>query len=74
MKKNVGYLDRLIRLVAVLALSELCLAGKITGIWSIVTWIVILVLALTAIFAVCPLYGVCRIRTTQQKKRSASGS
>lgn len=74
MKRNVGYLDRLIRLVLALVLSELCIGGQISGIWSIFTWIVVVVLGLTAIFAVCPLYGVCRIRTNQQKKRSASGS
>ena len=74
MKKNIGYFDRLIRLVVALVLSDLCMTGKIVGVWNVLTWIGVSLLTLTAIFAICPLYGICGIRTNQQKKRSPSGN
>lgn len=64
MNKNIGSLDRTLRIVAGFVLIVFAITGEI-GLWG---WIGIIPLA-TAVFNFCPLYRVLGI-TTLDKKRS----
>lgn len=62
-KNNVGGLDRIVRIIAGLALIGLTLAGTI-GAWG---WIGVVPL-LTAALGTCPLYTVLGFSTCPMKK------
>ena len=64
MKTNVGGIDRILRIVAGLALIALTLAGTI-GAWG---WIGIVPL-LTGLFRTCPLYSILGMNTCPLDKR-----
>ncbi len=63
MKKNVGGLDRIVRIVAGLGLMGLAATG-ILGAWA---WLGAVVLA-TGIFSFCGLYTVLGLNTCPLKK------
>lgn len=62
MKNNVGGIDRILRLVAGLALIFWALMGG--PVWA---WVGV-VLALTSVIGFCPLYPVLGINTCSSKK------
>jgi uncharacterized membrane protein YfcA len=62
-KSNVGGIDRILRIVAGLALIAMTLTGTI-GIWG---WIGVVPL-LTAALGSCPLYSVLGMNTCPMKK------
>jgi len=63
MKKNVGTLDRTIRIIAALAIGLLILTGAISGLTAIILGIVAVVLFLTSLVGFCPLYGLLKLST-----------
>lgn len=63
MKSNVGGLDRILRIVAGLALIALTLTGQI-GLWG---WVG-LVLAGTALVGFCPAYTLLGINTCPARR------
>jgi hypothetical protein len=63
MKINVGGIDRILRIVAGLALIGLTLAGVI-GVWG---WIGVVPL-LTGVFQFCPFYPILGLNTCPMKK------
>jgi predicted PurR-regulated permease PerM len=68
MKKNVGTLDKGIRIIAAVAIATLYFGGQITGIVGAVLGIIALALALTSFVGYCPLYVPLKI-TTMKKQR-----
>jgi len=56
MKKNIGNVDRIVRILAAVAVAALILAGTITGTLAVILGIVAGVLLVTAFVSVCPLY------------------
>lgn len=56
MKKNMGSVDRVVRVVAALVVLALFLAGQITGPAAIILGVVAVVFVLTSAVATCPLY------------------
>lgn len=67
MKKNMGTIDRIIRLALVALVAVLYFTGVIGGTLAIVLGIVALVFLVTSLFGVCPLYMPFGIST---KKKS----
>ena len=65
MKLNVGGIDRILRVIAGLALIGLALAG-IIGPWG---WIGVVPLA-TGLFSFCPLYTLLKINTCPVKAKA----
>ena len=63
MKVNTGNIERIIRVVAGLALIGLALTGRI-GIWG---WIGVMPVA-TGLIGVCPAYSLLGINTCPAKK------
>ena len=61
MKKNVGGIDRILRIIAGIALIALTLTGMI-GVWG---WIGVVPLA-TGLMGFCPLYPLLKINTCKK--------
>ena len=68
MKKNMGSLDRTIRIVLAIILIVLYAGGIITGVWGIAGLVLAGVFILTSLVSTCPLYLPFGIRTNQLKK------
>ena len=73
MKKNMGSLDRGIRLAIVLALTALYLSGLIDGLVLTVASVVSLIFLLTTTVGVCPLYSLLGISTCPRTSGTQSG-
>ncbi|WP_120077110.1 YgaP family membrane protein [Aurantiacibacter odishensis] len=56
MTKNMGSLDRTLRIVAALVLIALAATGTITGTWAIVAYVVAAVFIVTSLVRFCPAY------------------
>jgi hypothetical protein len=67
MKQNLGIADRVIRLLAGIVLVELAMNDMVRGLGNTVSWLIALVLILTAMIGFCPLYAVFGIRTISTK-------
>lgn len=68
MKKNMGSVDRLIRLIIAAVLGFLFYNGTLTGTIGIVAVVVAGVFALTSLLSFCPLYTLLGINTCSVKK------
>lgn len=67
MTKNVGTIDKVIRIVVALALAGLYLANVVTGTLGIILLVVAVVFVLTSLISFCPLYWPFGINTGVKK-------
>jgi len=72
MKKNMGIIDRIIRILIVVVIVILYLTQVITGTLTIILGLVGLVFLLTSLVGVCPLYlpfGIktCKVKPQEEK-------
>jgi len=65
MKKNMGTIDRTIRVALAITVGVLYYFGVIGGTLAIVLEVVAVIFILTSIFGFCPLYLPFKIRTNQ---------
>jgi len=70
MKKNVGNIDRVVRLLLAAVFIALFALGKVEGTLGIVLVALGGVFALTAFVGFCPLYTLFRLSTCPVKKAS----
>ncbi|MBD3271365.1 MAG: DUF2892 domain-containing protein [Elusimicrobia bacterium] len=63
MKKNVGTIDRLIRVFAALVLGVMVFVGNLNGLLSVIIGIIAIILLFTGIVGWCGLYTICGIST-----------
>ena len=68
MKKNMGTIDRVIRVLLALVVIVLYLTGNITGIAAIILGILALVFIITSLIGFCPLYVPFKISTIGKSK------
>jgi predicted PurR-regulated permease PerM len=68
MKKNVGTVDREIRIIAAVVIAVLYFGGQISGILGAVLGIIALVLLLTSFVRYCPLYVPLKIATVKKQQ------
>jgi hypothetical protein len=68
MKKNMGSVDRLIRLIIAAVLGFLFYNGTLSGTIGILAVVVAGVFALTSLLSFCPLYTLLGINTCSVKK------
>lgn len=66
MKKNMGTIDRVIRVLLALVVIVLYLTGNITGIAAIILGILALVFIVTSLIGFCPLYVPLKISTIKK--------
>jgi hypothetical protein len=67
MKKNMGTIDRLVRILLAVIVGLLYFTGNITGTAAIVLGIIAVSLILTSSVSLCPLYSVLGISTIKKK-------
>ena len=68
MKKNMGYLDKKIRITAAIAIAILYFTSVISGILGLVLLSFGVVFVLTSLFSFCPLYVPFGISTCKKKE------
>lgn len=68
MKKNMGSVDKIIRLIVAAVLAFLFYNGTLTGTIGIVAVVAAGVFALTSLVSFCPLYPLLGINTCSVKK------
>ena len=56
MTKNMGTLDKTLRVIVAVVLAALVFTGQITGTWAVVASVVAGVFVLTSLVSFCPLY------------------
>lgn len=66
MKKNMGTADRLIRILAAIAIAALYLTGNISDIASIVLGVIAVVFVVTSVVGFCPGYVPFGISTRKE--------
>ena len=68
MKKNMGNVDRIIRILIAALIAYLSYAGKLQGTLNLVLVILAVILLLTSLLGFCPLYVPFKISTNKAKK------
>lgn len=66
MKKNMGTIDRVIRVVIALVIAVLYFTGQISGTAAIILGILAVVFLLTSLVSTCPLYMPFGLSTRKQ--------
>lgn len=68
MNKNMGNLDRIIRVLIAAVAAYLYFAGIITGTLGIILVVVAVVFVFTSLISFCPIYTILGIKTCPVKK------
>lgn len=68
MKKNVGQIDKLIRVLIALVIALLYYFGVISGTLAIVLAVFAIILLVTSLINFCPLYTLFKINTCKSKQ------
>ncbi|MBK9508164.1 MAG: DUF2892 domain-containing protein [Cytophagaceae bacterium] len=69
MKKNMGLIDRGLRVLVALVLAFLYYNGTLTGTWGIVALVIAVVFLLTSLISFCPLYTVIGLNTSDKRNK-----
>ena len=67
MKKNIGTIDKVIRIILALVIVALYFTHAIFGVLAIVLLVVAGLLILTSLISFCPIYWPFGIRTNKRK-------
>ncbi len=71
MKKNVGTVDKILRVLVGVVLLLLIAFKALNGVAAIILGIIAVILILTSIAGFCPLYAACRLSTSKQESKKA---
>lgn len=63
MTKNMGSLDKTVRLIAAVVLIALAATGTISGVFAIAAYVVAAIFVVTSFVSVCPAYLPFKINT-----------
>ena len=72
MKKNMGLIDRIIRVTIAVVIAILYFTGQITGTAGIILGIIAIIFLLTSAVAYCPLYSPFHIVTFKRAEEETS--
>ena len=67
MPKNMGLLDRSLRIIAAIVLAALAYTGTVTGTLAIAAYVVAAVFVVTSLVSFCPAYLPFGIRTCSKR-------
>lgn len=67
MKRNIGNVDKYIRLILATVLVILFYANVFSGLWGILVLMLALILTATSLLNYCPLYDLFKINTKSKK-------
>lgn len=68
MEKNMGFIDRIIRVILAIIVAVLYFTGQISGIAAIILGVIALVFVITSAIGFCPLYYPFKISTIKKPK------
>jgi len=68
MKKNMGGVDRIVRLLVALLMIIAYFQGMVSGVLGIILLIVALVFVITSLVSICPIYTLFGTSTCPPKK------
>ena len=71
MKKNIGSIDRAVRILIAAAAAVLLLTGQLSGMIAVVLGAFAVIFLLTSAAGFCPLYAIFRFSTKNDSKQSA---
>lgn len=66
MKKNMGFTDRIIRLVLAAIFAILYFSGAVSGVLGIILLVLAVIFVLTSIVSFCPLYTLLKLNTLKK--------
>lgn len=66
LKRNMGTLDRIVRLVIAAVIAVLYFTGNLSGLAAIILGILAVIFVLTSIVSFCPLYAPLGLSTCKQ--------
>jgi hypothetical protein len=69
MKKNMGSIDKAVRILAAIIVLVLYLAGQITGAAAIILGVIAVVFIITSLVSFCPLYTLFKINTGKAQEK-----
>tara|TARA_B100000809_G_scaffold251192_1_gene284437 strand:+ start:7787 stop:7996 length:210 start_codon:yes stop_codon:yes gene_type:complete len=69
MKKNIGTIDKIIRIIAALIISMVYITGTVTGILGFILLTIGGVLLVTAVVDFCPLYKILKFKGTKKPQQ-----
>ena len=67
MKKNMGHIDRVIRIIIAIIMVTLYYMGIISGTLAIVLLVLSTIFVLTSFISFCPIYAIFGIKTCSTK-------
>jgi Na+(H+)/acetate symporter ActP len=68
MKKNMGTIDRSIRIIAAIVIALLYFTNQITGTAAIILCVIAVAFLLTSVVAFCPMYLPFKFSTKKEEK------
>ncbi len=71
MKCNVGFADKIVRLLVAIVIAVLYFTNTITGTLAIALGVFSIILILTSLISFCPLYIPFRINTLKKAKKTS---
>ncbi len=69
MKRNIGFVDKLVRLGIGITIITLHLSGTLAGLWGSILLASGIILILTALISICPIYLILGWTTRSQPPR-----
>lgn len=69
MKKNMGSVDKIVRIIAALAIAALYFTGTVSGTLGIVLLVLAGVFVATSFVSFCPLYAIVGLNTCPVEER-----
>jgi hypothetical protein len=67
MKKNMSFMDRIIRIIISAVFAILYFTGTVTGTWGMLLVVLAVIFTLTSLVSFCPLYAIFGISTCKTK-------
>ena len=66
MNKNMGMVDRVLRVTAAVVFAILYFTGTVTGFWGIVLLVFAVIFVVTSVVSFCPLYVPFKFNTKKE--------
>jgi len=66
MKKNIGTIDRILRVIVAIIFAYLYFSGAVAGAFGIILLVLAVVFVATSLVSFCPLYAPFKISTRKQ--------
>ena len=66
LNKNMGTIDRIVRIALALVLFGLIVTGTVSGVLAIIMGVVAAIFAVTSVVSFCPIYFVTKLSTRSE--------